>query len=81
MLDSIKNRIESDYFLFNVLDGTNQKPDGQMGTLMGNVVLFCKTLLQKLYDGSFTADSKVFLEFFSDQIMMVRGKKCFHQKM
>ncbi|XP_041866182.1 WD repeat- and FYVE domain-containing protein 4 isoform X2 [Melanotaenia boesemani] len=52
----------------------NQKPEGQMGTFMENVVLFNKTLLQKLYDGTFIADSKTFLDFLADQIMVTLEK-------
>lgn len=59
---------------FYLIDCKNQGPEGQMGTLMGNMVLFSKTLLRKLYGGSFIGDSKIFLEFFADQIMVVRKK-------
>lgn len=40
-------------------------------------MLFSKTLLRKLYGGSFIGDSKIFLEFFADQIMVVRRKKSY----
>lgn len=43
-----------------------------MGTLMENVVLFCKTLLQKLYSGTFLGDSESVLNFLADQIVVVR---------
>uniref|UniRef100_A0A3Q3BBW3 Alfy-like armadillo-like repeat domain-containing protein n=1 Tax=Kryptolebias marmoratus TaxID=37003 RepID=A0A3Q3BBW3_KRYMA len=62
--------------LLQLLACINQRPEGQTGTLIGNVMLFSKTLLLKLYNGSFTGDSKMLLEFFADQIMVVRKKTC-----
>ncbi|XP_017268395.1 WD repeat- and FYVE domain-containing protein 4 isoform X2 [Kryptolebias marmoratus] len=58
----------------NSQDCKNQRPEGQTGTLIGNVMLFSKTLLLKLYNGSFTGDSKMLLEFFADQIMVALEK-------
>ncbi|XP_072247156.1 WD repeat- and FYVE domain-containing protein 4 isoform X1 [Leuresthes tenuis] len=55
-------------------DCKNQKPEGQMGTLMENVVLFSKTVLQKLNDGTFIADSQTLLNFLGDQIMVALEK-------
>ncbi|CAN9499844.1 unnamed protein product [Ophioblennius macclurei] len=51
-------------------DCSNDQPDGQIGTLMDNVVLLSKTLLQTLYSGSFLGDSKNLLNFFADQIVV-----------
>uniref|UniRef100_A0A4W6C760 WDFY family member 4 n=1 Tax=Lates calcarifer TaxID=8187 RepID=A0A4W6C760_LATCA len=49
---------------------SSERPEGQMGTLMENVVLFCKTLLQKLYSGTFLGDSESVLNFLADQIVV-----------
>lgn len=51
---------------------SDSQSEGQMGTLMENVVLFSKTLLQKLYSGTFLADSESLLNFLTDQIVVVR---------
>lgn len=59
-------------FLFDHSDCKGQTPEGQMGTLMENVVLFSKTLLQKLYGGTFMGDSESLLNFLADQIVVVR---------
>lgn len=40
--------------------------------LMDNVVVFGKTMLQKLYGGTFLADPEVLLNFLADQIVVVR---------
>lgn len=53
-------------------DSKNQRPEGQMGTLMENVVFFSKNLLQKLYGGAFLGDSGSLLSFLADQIVVVR---------
>ncbi|KAG7513031.1 WD repeat-and FYVE domain-containing protein 4 [Solea senegalensis] len=53
---------------------SNQRPEGQMGMLMENVVLFCKTLLQKLYSGTFLGDSENLLNFLADQIVVALEK-------
>ncbi|XP_038152382.1 WD repeat- and FYVE domain-containing protein 4 [Cyprinodon tularosa] len=52
----------------------NQRPEGEMGTLMENVVLFARILLQKLHNGIFTGDSEILLDFLADQIMVAVGK-------
>lgn len=44
-----------------------------MGTLMENVVLFSRTLLQKLYSGTVVGDSENLLNFLADQIVVVSG--------
>ncbi|XP_060895664.1 WD repeat- and FYVE domain-containing protein 4 isoform X1 [Labrus mixtus] len=49
-------------------DCKSQTPEGQMSTLMENVVFFSRTLLQKLYCGSFVGDPESLLNFLSDQI-------------
>lgn len=43
-----------------------------MATLLENVVLFSKTLLQKLYSGTFVGDSESLINFLADQIVVVR---------
>lgn len=43
-----------------------------MGTFMENMVLFSKTLLQKLYSGTFLGDAESLLNFLADQIIVVR---------
>ncbi|XP_039994634.1 WD repeat- and FYVE domain-containing protein 4 isoform X3 [Xiphias gladius] len=53
---------------------SNQRPEGQMGMLMENVVLFSKTLLQKLYSGTFLGDSESVLNFLADQIVVTMEK-------
>lgn len=60
------------FLLFYLLDSKCESPDGQMGTFMENVVLFSKTLLQKLYSGTFLVDSENLLNFLADQIVVVR---------
>ncbi|XP_008289614.1 WD repeat- and FYVE domain-containing protein 4 isoform X2 [Stegastes partitus] len=52
----------------------NPRPEGQMGVLMENVVLFSKTLLQKLYGGTFLGDSESLLNFLADQIVVALEK-------
>ncbi|XP_020565278.1 WD repeat- and FYVE domain-containing protein 4 isoform X3 [Oryzias latipes] len=47
----------------------NQTQEGQMGIFMENVVVFSKTLLQNLYDGTFAGDSQTLLHFLADQIL------------
>ncbi|XP_069573980.1 WD repeat- and FYVE domain-containing protein 4 [Brachyistius frenatus] len=58
----------------NSQDNNKQRPEGQMGTLMENVVLFSKTLLQKLYDGTFLGHSEGLLNFLADQIVVALEK-------
>ncbi|XP_040905708.1 WD repeat- and FYVE domain-containing protein 4 isoform X2 [Toxotes jaculatrix] len=53
---------------------SNQRPEAQMGTLMENVVIFSKTLLQKLYRGTFLGDSESLLNFLADQIVVALEK-------
>ncbi|XP_047207420.1 WD repeat- and FYVE domain-containing protein 4 isoform X3 [Girardinichthys multiradiatus] len=55
-------------------DCNNQRPEGEMGTLMENVVLFSRTVLQKLHNGTFTGDPETLLDFLADQIMVTVGK-------
>ncbi|KAM4730214.1 WD repeat- and FYVE domain-containing protein 4 isoform 2-T2 [Anableps anableps] len=55
-------------------DCNNQSAEGQMGTLMENVVLFSRTVLQKLHNGTFAGDSETLLDFLADQIMVAVGK-------
>uniref|UniRef100_A0A8C4GFJ4 WDFY family member 4 n=1 Tax=Dicentrarchus labrax TaxID=13489 RepID=A0A8C4GFJ4_DICLA len=54
------------------LNCQSERPEGQMGTLIENVVLFSKMLLQKLYSGTFLGDSETLLNFLADQIVVVR---------
>ncbi|CAJ1067579.1 WD repeat- and FYVE domain-containing protein 4 isoform X1 [Xyrichtys novacula] len=55
-------------------DGKNQAPEGQMGTMMENMVLFSKTLLQKLYSETFVGDPESLLNFLADQIVVALEK-------
>lgn len=59
-------------FYFYLSDCSSERPEGQMGTLMENVVLFSRTLLQKLYSGTFLGDPDSLLNFLADQIVSVR---------
>ncbi|XP_042357670.1 WD repeat- and FYVE domain-containing protein 4 isoform X2 [Plectropomus leopardus] len=52
----------------------SQTPERQMGTLMENVVFFSKTLLQKLYSGTFLGDSESLINFLADQIVVALEK-------
>uniref|UniRef100_A0A3Q2DP19 Alfy-like armadillo-like repeat domain-containing protein n=1 Tax=Cyprinodon variegatus TaxID=28743 RepID=A0A3Q2DP19_CYPVA len=66
--------------LLNVSAGSSTHPvvlllEGEMGTLMENVVLFARILLQKLHNGIFTGDSEILLDFLADQIMVVRWRQ------
>lgn len=53
-------------------DSQSERPEGQMGILMENMVLFSSTVLQKLYCGRFLGDAESLLHFFADQIVVVR---------
>lgn len=48
-----------------------QMPEGQILTLMENVVLFCKIVVQKLYSGTIMGDCRSLLHFLADQIVVV----------
>ena len=47
-------------------------PDKTMAVLMENMVLFGKTLVQKLYGGMFLGEPQNLLNFLADQIVVVR---------
>ncbi|XP_051935449.1 WD repeat- and FYVE domain-containing protein 4 isoform X1 [Hippocampus zosterae] len=51
-----------------------QRPADQMCTLMGNVVLFCKVLVQALYNGTFLGASESLVNFLADQIVVALEK-------
>ncbi|XP_069395233.1 WD repeat- and FYVE domain-containing protein 4 isoform X2 [Paralichthys olivaceus] len=53
---------------------SNKRREGLMGMLMENVVLFTKTLLHKLYSGTFLGDSDTLLNFLTDQIVVALEK-------
>ncbi|XP_030603864.1 WD repeat- and FYVE domain-containing protein 4 isoform X2 [Archocentrus centrarchus] len=55
-------------------DCSNQRPEGQMATLMENVVLFSQTLLLKLYVGTYLGDCESLLSFLTDQIVVALEK-------
>ncbi|KAM3862933.1 LOW QUALITY PROTEIN: WD repeat- and FYVE domain-containing protein 4 [Diretmus argenteus] len=55
-------------------DSKSQRPEGQMATLIENMALFSKTLLQKLYSGLFLGDPESLLTFLADQIMVALEK-------
>ncbi|XP_054886091.1 WD repeat- and FYVE domain-containing protein 4 [Poeciliopsis prolifica] len=55
-------------------DCNNQNAEGEMGTLMDNVVFFCRTMLLKLHSGTFAGDPESLLDFLADQIMVAVGK-------
>lgn len=55
-------------------DSKNDRPEGQMGTLMENVKLFSKTLQKKLYSGTFLGDSESLINFLADQILVALEK-------
>uniref|UniRef100_A0A3Q1F0J1 Alfy-like armadillo-like repeat domain-containing protein n=1 Tax=Acanthochromis polyacanthus TaxID=80966 RepID=A0A3Q1F0J1_9TELE len=67
-----KTTKKSSKFVSFIFISENPRPEGQMGMLMENVVLFSKALLQKLYSGTFLGDSKNLLNFLGDQIVVVR---------
>uniref|UniRef100_A0A3Q2NX03 WDFY family member 4 n=1 Tax=Fundulus heteroclitus TaxID=8078 RepID=A0A3Q2NX03_FUNHE len=58
-------------FLLFLIDCSRDMPEGEMGTLMENVVLFSRTLLENLHNATFTGDSETLLDFLADQIMAV----------
>ncbi|XP_030011898.1 WD repeat- and FYVE domain-containing protein 4 [Sphaeramia orbicularis] len=64
----------------NSQDSKNHSPERQMGTLMENVVLFSKALLQKLYSGTILGDSESLLNFLADQIVVVLEKGQSHKE-
>ncbi|KAG7262079.1 hypothetical protein CRUP_014003 [Coryphaenoides rupestris] len=47
-----------------------QVPDRRMGVLMENVVVFGKTLVQKLHEGVFLGEPENLLNFLADQIVV-----------
>ncbi|KAM4599617.1 WD repeat- and FYVE domain-containing protein 4 [Fundulus diaphanus] len=55
-------------------DCSRDMPEGEMGTLMENVVLFSRTLLENLHNATFTGDPETLLDFLADQIMVAVGK-------
>ncbi|XP_062422362.1 WD repeat- and FYVE domain-containing protein 4 isoform X3 [Pungitius pungitius] len=55
-------------------DSKSQTPEGQMCTLMENVVFFSKTLQQKLYSGTFLGNSESLINFLADQIVVALEK-------
>ncbi|KAM8859671.1 WD repeat- and FYVE domain-containing protein 4 isoform 2-T2 [Spinachia spinachia] len=55
-------------------DSKSPTPEGQMGTLMENVVFFSKTLQQKLYSGTFLGNSESLINFLADQIVVALEK-------
>lgn len=59
-------------FSFSCPDCQGDRPEGQIGTVMENIVLFTTTLLQKLYSGTFLGDNENLLNFLADQIGTVR---------
>lgn len=61
-----------DLFSFYCPDCQGDRPEGQMGTVMENMVFFTTTLLQKLYSGTFRGDNENLLNFLADQIGTVR---------
>lgn len=61
-----------DLFSFYCPDCQGDRPEGQMGTVMENMVLFTTMLLQKLYSGTFRGDNENLLNFLADQIGTVR---------
>ncbi|XP_061545443.1 WD repeat- and FYVE domain-containing protein 4 isoform X3 [Phycodurus eques] len=48
----------------------DKRPADQMCTLMGNVLLFSKVLVQALYSGTFLGASETLLNFLADQIVV-----------
>ncbi|XP_045926188.1 WD repeat- and FYVE domain-containing protein 4 isoform X1 [Micropterus dolomieu] len=73
IIHMLSNEEENNTHL-NSQDSKCESPDGQMGTFMENVVLFSKTLLQKLYSGTFLVDSENLLNFLADQIVVALEK-------
>ncbi|CAL9687927.1 unnamed protein product [Knipowitschia caucasica] len=59
---------EESHTHLNSQDGNSQMP---FFTLMENVVLFTKTMVQKLYNGTIMGDCRSLLHFLADQIVMV----------
>lgn len=65
-------------FLTDLPDCQGDRPEGQMATVMENMVLFTTTLLQRLYGGTFLGDNEKLLNFLADQIGTVReATTCF----
>ncbi|KAM7408785.1 hypothetical protein PAMA_002489 [Pampus argenteus] len=55
-------------------DSNSDRSEGQMGILLENVVLFSKTLQEKLYRGTFLGDSESLINFLADQIVVALEK-------
>ncbi|KAK0130892.1 WD repeat- and FYVE domain-containing protein 4 [Merluccius polli] len=57
-----------------------QMPDKTMAVLMENMVLFGKTLVQKLYGGMFLGEPQNLLNFLADQIVVALEKGQSHRE-
>eukprot|EP00063_Salmo_salar_P079374 XP_014054209.1 PREDICTED: WD repeat- and FYVE domain-containing protein 4 isoform X3 [Salmo salar] len=55
-------------------ESNSQRPEGQMATLMENMVLFSQKFLEKLYSGMFLVEPENLLTFLADQIVVVLEK-------
>ncbi|KAK7930816.1 hypothetical protein WMY93_007211 [Mugilogobius chulae] len=62
---------QKNHILLTAKEPNTQMPEGRSLTLMENVVLFSKTVVQKLYSGTITGDCWSLLHFLADQIVMV----------
>ncbi|XP_041734876.1 WD repeat- and FYVE domain-containing protein 4 [Coregonus clupeaformis] len=58
----------------NTQESNSQRPEGQMATLMENMVFFSQKCLEKLYSGMFLVEPESLLTFLADQIVVVLEK-------
>ncbi|XP_061692384.1 WD repeat- and FYVE domain-containing protein 4 isoform X2 [Syngnathoides biaculeatus] len=58
----------------------DERPADQMCTLMGNVLLFSKILVQALYGGAFLGASETLLNFLADQIVVALERGQAHKE-
>lgn len=73
MDNKILYHVTQQIFLPLSSESNSQRPEGQMATLMENMVLFSQKFLEKLYSGMFLVEPKNLLTFLADQIVVVRN--------
>nr|XP_061794523.1 WD repeat- and FYVE domain-containing protein 4-like [Nerophis lumbriciformis] len=73
-----KDRENNTHLLSPCSEG--ERPAGQMCTLIGNVLLFSKVLVQALYNGTFLGASESLLNFLADQIVVALERGQAHRE-
>ncbi|XP_077585653.1 WD repeat- and FYVE domain-containing protein 4 isoform X2 [Stigmatopora nigra] len=73
-----KDRENNTHLSSQSLEG--ERPAGQMCTLIGNVLLFSKILVQALYNGTFLGAPESLLNFLADQIVVAVDRGQAHKE-